>query len=106
MGMILPVFLLEDDELTHSVIAAFAAMSRLNICSMLFSKIASGGELMAFVCEADHFLDLLRFRLQRFRLCECRGVSGRQLELWIFPGVHAVGGLKWGTSKVFFRHHI
>ena len=57
---------------------------------------------MAFVCEADHFLDLLRFRLQRFRLCECRGVSGRQLELWIFPGVHAVGGLKWGTSKVFF----
>lgn len=81
-------------------------MSRLNIFSMLFAKIASGGELMAFVREADHFLDLLRFRLQRFRLCECGGVSGRQLELRIFPGVHAVGGLKWGTSTVFFRHHI
>lgn len=76
---------------------------------------------MAFVREADHFLDLLRFRLQRFRLCECGGSAaaswsyGYFLEymlsvdnLFVFQlvfkayatpeGLHIERALFWGIS--------
>ena len=64
---------------------------------------------MAFLREADHLLDLLRLRFRLGRLSAGWRVRVRQLELWLFPGVHVVRGEAFkGTPKkrLSVRHEV